>query len=139
IGPAVIGWLKSKQPGGQPIRSDGPETHLKKKGTPTMGGLMILFSVTISTLIWVDIANPYTWIVLWVCLGFGAIGFADDYAKPTKRRQDGVPGKLRLFLEAVIGLIAVLSTMVLTTGELSTSRAFPFFKDLFVNHGWFFV
>ena len=139
IGPAVIRWLKSKQGAGQPIRTDGPETHLKKQGTPTMGGLMILFSVTLSTLLWVDIANPYMWIVLWVFLGFGAIGFADDYAKLTKSSHKGVSGKMRLFLEASIGLIAVLGVMVLTTGSLGTSLAFPFFKNLLVDLSWFFI
>lgn len=139
IGPAVIRWLKSKQGEGQPIRSDGPETHFKKKGTPTMGGLMILFSVLLSTLLWVDIANPYMWVVLWVFIGYGAIGFADDYAKLTKQSHKGVPGKLRLFLECAIALIAVLSVMVLTGGSLSTSLAFPFFKSLLLDLGWFFV
>lgn len=139
IGPRVIRWLKSKQGAGQPIRSDGPETHLKKKGTPTMGGLMILFSVTLSTLLWVDITNPYMWIVLWVFFGFGAIGFADDYAKLTKQSHKGVPGKLRLFLEASIALVAVLGAMVLTAGPMGSSLAFPFFKNLLIDLGWFFV
>ncbi len=139
IGPRVIAWLKSKQGAGQPIRSDGPETHLKKKGTPTMGGLMILFSVTLSTLLWVDLYNPYMWLVLWVFIGFGAIGFADDYAKLTKQSHKGVPGKLRLFLECSIAIIAVLGAMVLTTGSLGSSLAFPFFKDLLIDLGWFFV
>jgi len=139
IGPAVIRWLKSKQGAGQPIREDGPETHFKKKGTPTMGGLMILFSVIFSTVLWVDITNPYTWIVLWVFAGFGAIGFADDYAKLTKSSHKGVSGKMRLFLEGAIAVIAVLLTMILTTGELGSSLAFPFFKNLLIDLGWFFV
>ena len=139
IGPAVIRWLKKKQGEGQPIRSDGPETHLKKKGTPTMGGLMVIFSVTLSTLLWVNVANPYMWIVLGVFLGFGAIGFADDYAKLTKSSHKGVSGRLRLFLEALISLVAVLAVMVLTAGPLGSSLAFPFFKTLLVDLGWFFV
>lgn len=139
IGPAVIRWLKKKQSAGQPIRSDGPETHLKKKGTPTMGGLMILFSVTLSTLLWVDAQNPYMWTVLWTFLAFGAIGFADDYAKLTKASHKGIPGNLRLFLECAIALVAVLAVMVLTTGPLGSSLAFPFFKNLLVDLGWFFV
>ena len=139
IGPAVIRWLKSKQGSGQPIRADGPETHHKKKGTPTMGGLMIIFSVTLSTILWVDISNPYMWTVLWVFLGFGAVGFMDDYAKLTKSSHDGIPGKLRLFLEALIGLIAVLAIMNLTAGDLGTTLNFPFFKNLTLNLGWFFI
>jgi len=139
IGPAVIRWLKKKQREGQPIREDGPETHLKKKGTPTMGGLMILFSVTVSTLLWVDITNPYMWIVLFVFLGYGAIGFADDYAKLTRSSHRGIPGKLRLLLEMAIAAVAVLSIMLLTTGGLGSSLAFPFFKNLLIDLGWFFI
>lgn len=139
IGPALIRWLKSKQGEGQPIRTDGPETHLKKKGTPTMGGLMILFSVIFSTLLWVDIANPYMWVVLGVFAGYGAIGFADDYAKLTKKGHKGVSGRLRLALEGSIALAAVLAVMVLTTGPLGSSLAFPFFKNLLIDLGWFFV
>lgn len=139
IGPFVIRWLKSRQKNGQPIRSDGPETHLKKKGTPTMGGLMVIFSVTISTLLWVDVANPYMWIVLGVFLGFGAIGFIDDNAKLTKSSHNGIPGVLRLILEAAIALVAILSAMVLTTGALGSSLAVPFFKNILIDFGWFFV
>ena len=139
IGPPVIRWLKSKQGAGQPIRSDGPETHLKKKGTPTMGGLMIIFSVTVSTLLWVDISNPYMWIVLAVFLGYGAIGFADDYAKLTKSSHKGIPGKLRLLLECAIALAAVAAAMSLTAQPLSTSLAVPFFKSVLIDMGWFFA
>lgn len=139
IGPAVIRWLKSRQGAGQPIRSDGPETHLKKKGTPTMGGVMILFSVTISTLLWVDIVNPFTWIVLGVFLGFGAIGFADDYAKLTKSSHNGISGRVRLALEILIGVVAVLAVMVLMPAPMGTSLAFPFFKGLLIDLSWFFI
>lgn len=139
IGPMFIAWLKSKQGEGQPIREDGPETHFKKKGTPTMGGLMILFSVTVSTLLWVNILNPYMWLVLLVFLGFGAIGFCDDYAKLTKSGHKGISGRMRLLLEGSIALIAVLGIMVLTGGSLGTSLAFPFAKDFLVDLGWFFV
>jgi phospho-N-acetylmuramoyl-pentapeptide-transferase len=139
MGPALIRWLKRKQGGGQPIRADGPETHFRKKGTPTMGGLMVIFSVTVSTLLWADVMNPYMWLVLWVFLGFGAIGFADDYAKLTKASHKGVPGRLRLALECGIALVAVLGAMVLTASPLGSSVAFPFFKTLLVDLGWFFA
>ncbi|MFN7113783.1 MAG: phospho-N-acetylmuramoyl-pentapeptide-transferase [Alphaproteobacteria bacterium] len=139
IGPFVIRWLKKKQREGQPIREDGPETHQKKKGTPTMGGLMILFSVTISTLLWVDITNPYMWTVLFVFLSYGAIGFADDYAKLTRSSHRGIPAKLRLLLEMAIAAVAVLAVMLLTTGPLGSSLALPFFKDLLINLSWFFI
>src|SRR5690606_10633285 len=102
---------------------DGPETHFKKKGTPTMGGLLILLAVTAATLLWSDIGNPYVWIVLWVFLGFGAIGAADDNAKLTRASHRGLSGKFRLFLEFMIGAIAVLAVMNLTTTSLGTSLA----------------
>lgn len=139
IGPTVIRNLKKRQKNGQPIRGDGPETHLKKVGTPTMGGIMIIFSVLISTLLWVDISNFYMWVVLWVFLAFGAVGFADDYKKLTGTSHKGVPGRLRIGLEIMIALVAVLSVMVLTTGSLGTTLTFPFFKNLVIDLGWFFV
>lgn len=139
IGPAVIRWLKSKQGKGQPIRSDGPETHFKKQGTPTMGGLMIIFAVTVSTLLWVDLSNAYMWVVLWVFLGYGAIGFADDYAKLTKSSHRGVPGKLRLALEGAIALAAVVAIMSLTDDPLGTGLSVPFFKNVLFSLGWFFA
>jgi phospho-N-acetylmuramoyl-pentapeptide-transferase len=138
IGPAFIDWLRCKQPGGQPIRNDGPETHFSKKGTPTMGGLMIMFSVTVSTLLWVDISNAYMWIVLFVFLGYGAIGFADDYAKLTKSGHKGLSGKLRLVLEGGIALAAAIAFTHFTQGPMSTGLAVPFFKSVLINLGWFF-
>ena len=89
IGPPMIRWLKSKQGAGQPIRDDGPETHFKKVGTPTMGGLMILVSVTVSTLLWSDITNPFMWYAVLVMAGYGLIGFGDDYLKLTRRNTKG--------------------------------------------------
>ena len=94
LGPAVIRWLQAVQRQGQPIRPDGPERHLiEKKGTPTMGGVLILFALTISTLLWVDLRNGYIWAVLFVTLGYGALGFADDYLKLAKRNTRGCPGR----------------------------------------------
>lgn len=139
IGPFIICWLKSRQGRGQPIRADGPETHLKKQGTPTMGGLMILFSVIISTLLWVDISNAFMWIVLVVFAGFGAIGFADDYAKLTKSSHRGIPGLLRLFLEITIAAAAVMAYGTQTSDPLATGLALPFFKNLLIDLGWFFI
>ena len=139
IAPMVIRWLKSKQGQGQPIRSDGPETHKKKKGTPTMGGLMIIFSVTFSTLLWVDISNLYMWIVLWVFLGYGFIGLWDDYAKLVKDSHKGIPGRLRLFLEGMIALGAVLAFEAAAPAPLGHTLAVPFFKNILVNLGWFYA
>src|SRR5258708_7388935 len=96
-GPPIIAWLKSKQGEGQPIRDDGPQTHLvRKKGTPTMGGFLILLALTVSTLLWADLANPYVWTVLVMTVGFGLIGFFDDYRKLTRRSHHGLPGRLKL-------------------------------------------
>jgi UDP-N-acetylmuramyl pentapeptide phosphotransferase/UDP-N-acetylglucosamine-1-phosphate transferase len=106
IGPRFIGWLRVRQGKGQPIRADGPQTHLAKRGTPTMGGLMILTSMALAILIWMDLSNPYVWACLFVTLGFGAIGFLDDYDKVRKASTAGVSGKTRLLLEFAIAGIA---------------------------------
>lgn len=109
IGAPFIGWLRKKQGKGQPIRSDGPEGHLlTKTGTPTMGGLIILLSLTISSLLWADLDNPYVWGVLIVTLGFGLIGFIDDFSKVTKQHHGGLSAKARLGFEFTIALIAVV-------------------------------
>src|SRR5438874_3477297 len=94
FGPRIIAWLKAKQGEGQPIRTDGPEGHLiRKKGTPTMGGFLILLALAVSTLLWADLRNPYVWITLLVTVGFGLIGFFDDYKKLTRRSHHGLPAK----------------------------------------------
>ncbi|MCL2469459.1 MAG: phospho-N-acetylmuramoyl-pentapeptide-transferase [Alphaproteobacteria bacterium] len=139
LGPGLIRWLSSKQGEGQPIREDGPESHLKKKGTPTMGGLMILIAVVVSTLLWMDLTNFYTWIVLTVTVGFGLIGFADDYQKLTKRNVRGVPGKIRLSLQTLIAAFAVLLILAVSTSSHATDLAIPLFKDLWIPLGWLFV
>jgi phospho-N-acetylmuramoyl-pentapeptide-transferase len=140
LGPAVIRWLKSKQAEGQPIRTDGPQSHLlTKKGTPTMGGVLILFAVGVATLLWADLTNGYVWAVLLVTLGFGAIGFVDDYKKLTKRSSAGLSGRMKLLLQTLIGGGATVWIMHLTGGTLSTSVAVPFFKELLIPIGWAFV
>jgi phospho-N-acetylmuramoyl-pentapeptide-transferase len=138
FGPSIIRWLKSKQGAGQPIRTDGPETHLKKQGTPTMGGVMILLAVILSTLLWVDLHNSYTWIVLLVTIGFGAVGFGDDYLKLTKRNTKGLPGKLKLAWQILIAAVAAVLIAYVTRQPLSTQLALPFIKDALINLGWFF-
>lgn len=138
LGPRIIRWLKRKQGEGQPIRHDGPETHLKKKGTPTMGGLMILISVVTSTLLWVELTDVYTWIVLFVTLGFGLIGFLDDYQKLTKRSHHGVPGKVRLAAQAVIAGAAAFAVVTLSPADQATGLAIPFVKDFLLQLGWFY-
>jgi phospho-N-acetylmuramoyl-pentapeptide-transferase len=124
---------------GQPIRLDGPERHLvEKKGTPTMGGLLILGSLTISTLLWVDLHNMYIWAVLFVTLGYGALGFWDDYLKVTRRNTRGVPGRTKLVVQAVVGLIAAIWITSLARGPLGTALTMPVFKEVVIQLGFFF-
>jgi len=140
FGPSVIRWLKTKQGEGQPIRLDGPESHLlTKKGTPTMGGVLILLALAISTLLWADLRNGYVWVVLWVTVGFGAIGFGDDFLKLTKRDSKGLPGRLKLAAQVGIALVAGLAIMALTPEPLASSLAVPFLKDALVPLGWLFL
>ena len=140
LGPTVIRWLKSKQAEGQPIREDGPQSHLiTKKGTPTMGGVLILLALGIATLLWADLTNGYVWAVLTVTLGFGAIGFVDDYMKLTKRSSNGLSGRLKLLGQIVIGGGVTIWITSLSEGPLSTGLALPFVKELLVPLGWFFV
>ncbi len=140
LGPRVIRWLKSKQPGGQPIRSDGPESHLlTKKGTPTMGGFLILISLTVSTLLWADLTNGYVWVVLFVTLGFGAVGFGDDYLKLTKKNPKGLPGKLKLVVQFAIAGGAAVWINYLAPEGMATHLSVPFFKTVLVDLGWFFI
>ena len=139
FGPKIIRWLKSKQAEGQPIRTDGPETHFVKKGTPTMGGVMILLAVSVSTLLWADLSNPYVWIVLGVTIGYGLIGFDDDFLKLTKRNTKGLPGKLKLICQIGIALVAGLAFTQVTTPGLNTTLAVPFFKDFLIELGSLFI
>ncbi|MSO88519.1 MAG: phospho-N-acetylmuramoyl-pentapeptide-transferase [Rhodospirillaceae bacterium] len=140
LGPAIIQNLKRRQREGQPIRTDGPESHLlTKKGTPTMGGVLILLAVTISTLLWADLTNGFVWVVLLVTVGFGAIGFADDYVKLTRRSSHGVSGRVKLLVQAAISAIAAFAIAMLTREPLTTALAFPFFKSLLIDLGWFFI
>jgi phospho-N-acetylmuramoyl-pentapeptide-transferase len=140
FGPAIINTLRVKQGKGQPIRADGPQTHLlTKKGTPTMGGLMILSGVIFSSLLWVNLTNIYVWVVLIVMIGFGMIGFFDDYLKVTKQSHKGFSGYQRLALEFVISGVAVWTIVAAGKEPYASSIAFPFFKDLFLNLGIFFI
>lgn len=139
FGPAIIDLLRVKQGKGQPIRSDGPESHQLKRGTPTMGGLMILAGVLVSTLLWGQLSNGYVWVVLFVTVSYGLIGYWDDYLKVTKRSPDGVSGRVRMGLEVVVAAIAGYVIMKLGQNELASALTFPFFKDLVLDLGPFFV
>ncbi len=139
LGPPVIRWLKSVQHEGQPIRSDGPERHLiEKKGTPTMGGVLILFALGISTLLWADLRNSYVWAVMFVTFGYGLLGFFDDYQKLSKRNHRGISGRVKMIVQAVIGLIAGIWIVQLNHSALGTTLTFPVFKDLLLPLGFLF-
>jgi phospho-N-acetylmuramoyl-pentapeptide-transferase len=139
-GPWIIDNLRVRQGKGQPIRSDGPQSHLEsKRGTPTMGGLMMLTGIVVSTLLWANLTNAYVWIVLGVTLSFGAIGFYDDYLKVTKQSHAGVSGKLRFVVEAVIAGVACYLLVSLGRQPFASSLTFPFFKELVLPLGSFFV
>jgi len=135
VGPRFIGWLRVRQGKGQPIRTDGPQTHLAKRGTPTMGGLMILASVTISMLLWMDFTNRYLWACLFITVGFGLIGFLDDYDKVTKRSHKGVSGKVRLLAEFIVAGIGV---WIITWGA-GTELYIPFYRGPVVDLGPFYI
>ncbi|WP_242115861.1 phospho-N-acetylmuramoyl-pentapeptide-transferase [Sphingomonas lacusdianchii] len=135
IGPRFIGWLRVRQGKGQPIRLDGPQTHLAKRGTPTMGGLMILTSLTTSVLLWMDLANPFVWACLFVTLGFAAIGFLDDYDKVRKASTAGVSGRVRLLLEFFIAGVA--SWIIIR--QTGTMLYVPFFSGVAIDLGPFYV
>ena len=139
FGPALIKSLKVRQGRGQPIRDDGPMRHIiEKQGTPTMGGVMILSGITVSTLLWANLANHYVWIVLLVTVGFGMIGLYDDYLKVSRTSTRGFPGRVKLLLECLIAGIACFFLVQSGHEPFSTSLAFPFFKDFIVDLGWFF-
>ncbi len=139
FGPGIIDLLRVKQGRGQPIRDDGPQSHLAKKGTPTMGGLMILSGVLVSTLLWANLSNAYVWIVLLVTFAFGAIGFYDDLLKVTQRTSSGFSGRVRLAIELAVAGIAAFLVMWLSTPDLAGKLTIPFFKNLLVDLGPFFV
>jgi len=140
FGKPLINFLRRRQGKGQPIREDGPESHLlTKKGTPTMGGLLILSALTFSTLLWARLDNPYVWLVMGVTLSFGAIGFADDFAKVSKSSHNGLSGRLRLGLGFLIAAAAALAAMYLHPEGLSGRLAFPVFKEYLLDLGWLFI
>lgn len=139
FGPPLIDMLRRRQGRGQPIRDDGPQSHLSKAGTPTMGGLLILSALVASTLLWARLDNPYVWIVLLVTLAFGLIGFADDYAKVTSQSVRGVSSRMRLGLGVVIAVLAVYAAARFHPEGLTNRLAFPFFKDALLDLGIFFV
>jgi phospho-N-acetylmuramoyl-pentapeptide-transferase len=134
IGPKFIAMLRVRQGKGQPIREDGPQSHLAKRGTPTMGGLMILAALMVSMLLWMDLSSPFVWACLAVCAGFGVIGFLDDLDKVTKGHHKGLSSKARLLAEFTVAGIAAW----LIVGEINTNLYIPFFSDRSIPLGWFY-
>ncbi len=139
FGRPLIDLLRRKQGKGQPIRDDGPQSHFIKAGTPTMGGLLILSALMVSTLMWARLDNPYVWIVVLVTLAFGLIGFADDYAKVTKQNTKGVSGRVRMIAGLAIAAMATYAASSFHPPELTNQLALPLFKNVLLDFGVFFI
>ncbi|AEF54496.1 phospho-N-acetylmuramoyl-pentapeptide-transferase [Marinomonas posidonica] len=138
IGNKVIAMLQRLQIG-QAIRDDGPQTHLSKAGTPTMGGALIIFSISVSTILWGDLSNHYLWLVVLVMLSFGAIGWVDDYRKVVEKNPRGLPAKWKYFWQSFFGLAAAIFLYLTATTPTETSLIVPLFKDVVIPLGIFFV
>lgn len=138
VGPVMIRRLSFHQVG-QAVRSDGPQSHLQKSGTPTMGGALILVAIAISTLLWGDLSNAYVWVALLVTAAFGAVGWVDDYRKVVERNPRGLPARWKYFWQSVAGLAAALFLYLTADSPVTTQLYFPFFKDVALSMGWFFV
>jgi phospho-N-acetylmuramoyl-pentapeptide-transferase len=136
IGPRMIKRLQVNQLG-QPVREEGPETHLLKAGTPTMGGTLLLAAISISTVLWADLENMYVWIVLFVTLSFGVIGYVDDYKKLILQDPAGISAKQKLFWQSSAAIVAAIALYVMATDEVQTSLLIPYFKDLAIPLGMF--
>ena len=136
----LIKWLRKKQKHGQPIREDGPESHkLTKSGTPTMGGVLILGALVVSTLLWARLDNPYIWLVLFVTLAFGALGMIDDYSKVSANSAKGIRAKPKFLIGLLIGGIAGYAAMLIHPEGMSGALALPFFKSFLINLGFVFI
>lgn len=138
FGPKMIDYLR-KLKFGQAVRTDGPQTHLVKSGTPTMGGALILVSIGVSTLLWANLSNPYIWIVLGVMVVFGAVGWVDDYRKVVEKNPRGLPAKWKYLWQSVGGIAAAVALYYLAKTPAETTLIFPFFKDLVLPLGIFYI
>ena len=138
IGPSVIRRLQLLK-FGQEVRHDGPESHFSKRGTPTMGGVMILFAITLSTLLWTNLTNPYIWFSLFILLGYGAVGFVDDYRKITRKNTDGLIGRWKYFWLSVIALVGIFGMYAVGKDTDATRLVVPFFKDIMPQLGLFYI
>ncbi|MBT8116301.1 MAG: phospho-N-acetylmuramoyl-pentapeptide-transferase, partial [Gammaproteobacteria bacterium] len=138
VGPEMIRRLGRYQIG-QPVRDDGPQTHLVKAGTPTMGGALILVAVAVSTLLWADLGNRYVWVVLFVTLSFGMIGWVDDYRKLVLKNSTGISATSKLIWQSAIALSVTIFLYLSSTTPAETALIVPFFKDIAIDLGWFYV
>lgn len=138
VGPLMINHLSRYQIG-QNVRDDGPQTHLKKSGTPTMGGALILVAIAASIFLWGDLRNVYIWIVLLVTLAFGAVGWVDDYRKLVRKNSKGLPAKWKYFWQTTIGIVAAVVLYRLATTPIETQLVVPFFKNLVISLGIFYI
>jgi phospho-N-acetylmuramoyl-pentapeptide-transferase len=138
LGPYIIRWLTKKQIG-QTIRDDGPKSHLSKAGTPTMGGSLIIIAMTIATLLWVEFGNPFVWLVIMVVIGYGLIGFVDDYRKVVKKDSKGLSVKQKLFWQFLLALVVGSVLYALPDSQFSTTLTIPFFKNLQPDLGLFYI
>jgi phospho-N-acetylmuramoyl-pentapeptide-transferase len=136
LGPVVIRWLRAKQIG-QYIREEGPQTHFSKAGTPTMGGMMILAGILAGTLLWADLTNSYVWVVVLVCVGFGLIGFADDYLMQIKKRSKGLSARRKFWIQVLVATVAC--SFLLKNPSFNTELAIPFFKNVKPDLGIWYV
>jgi phospho-N-acetylmuramoyl-pentapeptide-transferase len=140
IGPKIIKILKNRQKQGQPIREDGPKSHLvTKKGTPTMGGIMIIISSLISILLWANLSNQYVWIIIFVTIFFALIGFADDYVKLSKKNSQGISSKLKIILQLAVSIIVVFWIKLIDQNMLTNKLFLPLFKEVVFDLGWFYI
>lgn len=137
LGPKTINWLRKMQIG-QMVRDDGPKSHLSKAGTPTMGGVLILFSMTLSTLLWGDLTQANIWLLLGVTLGFGLLGWMDDYRKLILKNSKGVSARGKLLTQSLITIAAIFYIVYHASSSIQTQLVVPFFKDVLINLGWFF-
>jgi phospho-N-acetylmuramoyl-pentapeptide-transferase len=138
IGPIMIRKL-SRNKIGQSIRELGPQSHFEKAGTPTMGGTLILIAIAVSTLLWADLSNRYIWVILLVTLGYGLIGFIDDYKKVIMGNSDGLSARMKYFWQSVVGLAAAIFLYKTATLPAETQFFIPFFKDIMLEMGWLYV
>ncbi|OCH14091.1 MULTISPECIES: phospho-N-acetylmuramoyl-pentapeptide-transferase [unclassified Aliivibrio] len=138
MGPKLIRWLQNLQIG-QVVRDDGPESHFSKRGTPTMGGIMILTAISVTVFLWADLTNPYVWAVMFVLLGYGAVGFVDDYRKVVRKNTDGLIARWKYFWQSAIALVVAFALYAYGKDTAATQLVVPFFKDIMPQLGLTYI